>query len=366
MVHFQLTSRCNLRCPFCGQWGTDGFMKNEAPMELPFDVWKNAADSIAQYCRRHNLELPDICLWGGEPLLHPDFEEISAYLYACGFNLGVVTNGYLLPERVKSINPYFKTVYLSIDGPEQEHDRIRGCKGLWSRIAEGLVELDENIHTVVMCAITGSNVDILEKVPFAAGGLRVDSLLLQNLIFLDAENAADIKSWLQREFNQVSCHIDSWVDADPKAWVDRLPAILQRIETHIEKGTYPVKTEIRPKELTSKNILDWYRNPEKLENSFDDHCLSPVSHLSITAKGNVTPCVDFDAFSAGNILENDVMEIWNNEITRKYGKEINARHNRFCLRCPWRFNPLHQLDKKTAVEYRESNEKMRNYAIYCN
>ena len=70
---------------------------------------------------------------GGEPLLHPDIEEILKYIYEAGMRTRIYTNGYLITDRLielfKKLDVY--RVRISVDGKDSvTHDKIRGVQSL--------------------------------------------------------------------------------------------------------------------------------------------------------------------------------------------------------------------------------------------
>ena len=48
-VHFQITKRCNLRCWFCGQWGSQGSFAQKANEEMSFEDWRRVINSLQRY-----------------------------------------------------------------------------------------------------------------------------------------------------------------------------------------------------------------------------------------------------------------------------------------------------------------------------
>ena len=87
-VYLEITNSCNLNCPFCTNEKGNRF--------LDINDIKNYLDQIKPYCDYVYLHIL------GEPLLHPNFNEILDYLDEKQFNLQLVTNGTLL-NRYKDI-----------------------------------------------------------------------------------------------------------------------------------------------------------------------------------------------------------------------------------------------------------------------
>jgi MoaA/NifB/PqqE/SkfB family radical SAM enzyme len=92
MAHIIPIRRCNLACAYCNEY--DDFSK-----PVTTDVVISRINKLA------DLGTSIITLSGGEPLLHPDLDEIIAAMRHRGVMACMITNGYLLvPERVQRLN----------------------------------------------------------------------------------------------------------------------------------------------------------------------------------------------------------------------------------------------------------------------
>ena len=92
LAHIIPIRRCNLSCGYCNEY--DDFSK---PITL--DVMFRRIDRLAQF------GTSIITISGGEPLLHPQLEEIIRRIRQRGMIAGMITNGYLLtPARIQSLN----------------------------------------------------------------------------------------------------------------------------------------------------------------------------------------------------------------------------------------------------------------------
>src|ERR1700723_3301347 len=92
MAHIIPIRRCNLSCTYCNEY--DDFSP-----PVPKDVM------IDRINRRADLGTSILALSGGEPLLHPDLDEIIAAMRRRGVIAGMITNGYLLmPDPIQRLN----------------------------------------------------------------------------------------------------------------------------------------------------------------------------------------------------------------------------------------------------------------------
>ena len=78
--------RCNLACTYCNE-----FDDHSAP--VPTDTMLNRIDHLTR------LGTANIEISGGEPLLHPDLDDIIRRIRHNGALAGLITNGYLLNEK---------------------------------------------------------------------------------------------------------------------------------------------------------------------------------------------------------------------------------------------------------------------------
>ncbi|MBV8674620.1 MAG: radical SAM protein, partial [Acidobacteriaceae bacterium] len=84
--------RCNLSCTYCNEY-------DEVSKPVPLDEMFRRIDHLGR------LGTSIITISGGEPLLHPELDDIIRRIRANGALTGMITNGYLLiPERIQRLN----------------------------------------------------------------------------------------------------------------------------------------------------------------------------------------------------------------------------------------------------------------------
>jgi len=140
MAHIIPIRRCNLYCTYCNEY--DDFSK-PVPTET----------MIGRINRLADLGTGVITLSGGEPLLHPELDEIVRSMRRRGVLAAMITNGYLLtPDRVQRLNAAgLDHMQISIDNVMPDDVSKKSLKVL-DRKLQLLAEYAEfhvNINSVV-------------------------------------------------------------------------------------------------------------------------------------------------------------------------------------------------------------------------
>ncbi|MEO5345874.1 MAG: radical SAM protein [Magnetococcus sp. YQC-9] len=129
---FAITNRCNAQCRHCDIWQK---VEPATPLRL---------DEIERFFSRYP-HWAWIDLTGGEPFLRPDLlllvEAILKRVKRL-YHLHLPTNAVsptLTIQRIEAIlalNPPRLTISLSLDGPPDQHDLLRGVSGNWHGVME--------------------------------------------------------------------------------------------------------------------------------------------------------------------------------------------------------------------------------------
>src|SRR5262245_23798931 len=84
--------RCNIDCGYCNEYD-----KVSAP--VPTETLRRRIDKLA------DLGTSVVAFSGGEPMLHPDLDELIRYIRQRRMMAGLITNGYfLVPKRIQALN----------------------------------------------------------------------------------------------------------------------------------------------------------------------------------------------------------------------------------------------------------------------
>ncbi len=92
MAHIIPMRRCNLTCTYCNEYDTTS-------KPVPIETMKARIDHL------HRLGTTIVTISGGEPLLHPELDDLIRYIRSRGIITGMITNGYLLTaDRIQRLN----------------------------------------------------------------------------------------------------------------------------------------------------------------------------------------------------------------------------------------------------------------------
>lgn len=140
LAHLIATRRCNLACGYCNEF--DGHSE-----PVPTAVLLERVNRLAE------LGTSIITISGGEPLLHPELEEVIAGIRRRSMIAGMITNGYLLSRnRIRRLNAAgLDHLQISIDNLEPDEVSKKSLKVLDKKLRYLAEEANfhVNINTVL-------------------------------------------------------------------------------------------------------------------------------------------------------------------------------------------------------------------------
>ncbi|MDE2730151.1 MAG: radical SAM protein [Bacteroidota bacterium] len=272
LVSWNLTRKCNLRCPHC--YLSAG---KAADRELSTSECLGLLDEL------HALGTEMLILTGGEPLLRRDIYEIA--LKASGLGLWVVmgTNGVLVTPRVarRMVECGVKGVGISIDSIDPDrHNRFRGSPKAWQHSVRALeICKAEGLEVLVQTTVMKENYD---EIPALLDFAREHGAWAFNLYFL-------VQTGRGKTMTELT--------------PDATDAMLTRL--------VDAQTSYRPMLVRSKcapqfKQIAYARGRGGMESG---GCMAATEYCRITPEGDVTPCPYMDVV-AGSVLETSFTTIW--------------------------------------------------------
>ena len=109
LAHLIPMRRCNLACGYCNEYD-----HNSKPIDLA--IVQSRLDKLA------DLGTSIVTISGGEPMMHPELDQIIHHIRHRGMIAGLISNGYYFtPERIKRLNKAgLEYLQISIDNVEPD------------------------------------------------------------------------------------------------------------------------------------------------------------------------------------------------------------------------------------------------------
>jgi MoaA/NifB/PqqE/SkfB family radical SAM enzyme len=132
--------KCNLSCTYCSEF-------DDVSDPVPLEEMYRRIDKLAE------LGTTLIVISGGEPLLHPQLDDIILRIRSHGMIAGLITNGYLLvPDRIQRLNrARLDHLQISIDNVMPDDVSNKSLKVLDKKLQwlKEHAEFHVNINSVV-------------------------------------------------------------------------------------------------------------------------------------------------------------------------------------------------------------------------
>jgi MoaA/NifB/PqqE/SkfB family radical SAM enzyme len=132
--------RCNIDCRYCNEY-------DKVSPPVPAAVIIRRIDKLA------SLGTSVVAFSGGEPMLHPELDDLIRHIRRCGMMAGLITNGYyLVPKRIEALNRAgLDFLQISIDNVEPDDVSKKSLRLLDKKLQHlrAHAEFDVNINSVL-------------------------------------------------------------------------------------------------------------------------------------------------------------------------------------------------------------------------
>jgi MoaA/NifB/PqqE/SkfB family radical SAM enzyme len=132
--------RCNIDCGYCNEY-------DKVSPPVLTDVLRRRIVKLAE------LGTSVVAFSGGEPMLHPDLDDLVRHIRAHGMMAGLITNGYfLVPKRIEALNGAgLDFLQISIDNVEPDEVSKKSLRLLDKKLEalRDYASFDVNINSVL-------------------------------------------------------------------------------------------------------------------------------------------------------------------------------------------------------------------------
>jgi radical SAM protein with 4Fe4S-binding SPASM domain len=310
---FKLTYLCNLNCIMCGQ---GKYYKKFS--------YKNDYVSIEKILNQvEAFDFEKVYLWGGEPLLYPNFDKLLENLK--NKNVFITTNGLLLNKYAQDIIKNRVTeLTISLDGFEEIHEKIRGVNDIYKKILKNIQIINSvkkenksvfpivDLHIVVL---EDNYKTLYDFIKYIKENKLCRRVRIQLPMFFSENMIAEFHNYVDKKFSPISKKT-SW----SYFYVENFYIDYDILWNNIEK----IKKEF-------KNIVlfpnDYFLDKESLKNWFSNPnhenikvCKTSENRVNIEPNGDVIACPNFPETVCGNIHKESLKDILNNNIMTEHQK----------------------------------------------
>ena len=132
--------RCNIDCGYCNEY-------DKVSPPVATDLMRRRIDHLA------GLGTSVVAFSGGEPMLHPDLDDLIRQIRGHGMMAGLITNGYfLVPKRIHELNRAgLDFLQISIDNIEPDEVSKKSLRVLDKKLQhlKDHADFDVNINSVL-------------------------------------------------------------------------------------------------------------------------------------------------------------------------------------------------------------------------
>ena len=359
-VQLRVTNLCNLRCKMCGQWGDTGIFRSQSAAGAGDGALERARIveligakrqlALADYVRLLD-ELaparPIVSLFGGEPFLYPDILPLVREIKARGLTCTVITNGGRLESLARDlVEAGIDSIAVSIDGPAEVHNRIRGRSDSFEKAAAGIravARWQKELRAAVpfqmaILPVTELNLDSIRPALEALRELPLDTINVGLRWFVPPSVGAEYERVMREEFGVAAT---SWkgFDFDGRSIVatrGRQMADLVKMLKGLRRRRFLDSSVGRPwtsfvPEVPAERVPEYFTN---FAETFG-HSLCPVAwyFAQVEPDGDVTFCGDFPDYVIGNVRRQSFTEIWKGERAQKFRAKLAREPLPICARC---------------------------------
>ncbi|MEW6569848.1 MAG: radical SAM protein [Nitrospirota bacterium] len=289
-IQWHLTERCNLKCRHCYQTGA-------ATEEMSFieikEILGEISETFDEWMQAYSLDFSvSFNITGGEPFLRKDLYSILSEIEARGFDIYLLTNGILVDEfRARMLSDIgVKGVQVSMEGPEEIHDSIRG-KGSFSSSVRGIRHLVEaGLMVTLNVTLSSVNAQYFMDMVDMGVNLGAEKLGFSRLV-PSGRGEAMFKEMLDKQ---------------------KLEELYKKIFSS-EKGCQivtgdPVASQLREKPKNDGPLAGIIEQGD-MGDVPRGGCAAGVSGLTILPDGTMLPCRRLD-IPIGNIRKDSLREVW--------------------------------------------------------
>lgn len=151
-ANINLLGKCNANCYFCLGKDIPDLLNIHNQTQTHFREWSNFSKFL-ELCKEKNIKKIYLTGQNTDALCYKYFGELVEYIQGLGFDMGIRTNGYLIPEHINDIRKLRSGVGLSIHTLKPETNKmIMGREDIldWERLIPAIKSNTNHIRVAIV------------------------------------------------------------------------------------------------------------------------------------------------------------------------------------------------------------------------
>ncbi len=316
-----LTYRCTSRCKTCNIWKRGA----REDSELSWKEWKGVLGRLRDY------GVKTVEIFGGDALLRKDvIFEMIRFCSDNGIKTYFPTNSILMDRETAQalVESGLDTIYFSLDAIDSENDRVRGVSGTFEKVKRGIEYLvdarkgGEHPKIIICSTLSNLNYESFEDIVGFLQDYPVDAVYPRLVTEFSRRNidASVINSIGPDPYFVTSEERSHLFDGEQAR---RFLEIIERLKSDRKSGPY-----------INFQCIDFAPPAAFTHGEYGfRRCLVCTTLVTVTPRGDVTPCPFYPGYVLGNVGRRGLEEVWGNEGHREFIRLQRGNRIAICSNC---------------------------------
>lgn len=304
-------SACNCKCVMCDIWKANHQKREISPDRL-----------LQHVVDFRKLNVKEIVLSGGEPLMHSNLWKFCDELRKAGIKVTLLTTGLLLNRFALDVSRSIDEVIISLDGSREIHNQVRGVSHAYDKLADGvnsLRSMKPNMKVTARTVIQRYNFFDFTSIINSARQLGMDKIsFLAADISTTAFNRP--RPWGQDRISDVAL--------DKEEAVELEKIITDSFVSHAVEYASGFIAE-RPEKMLK--IVQYYKAINGLSEFPKVECNAPWISAVMESNGDVQPC--FFHHPYGNVSGRRLSDVLNSPEAIAFRRKLDVNKDPVCQKC---------------------------------
>jgi radical SAM protein with 4Fe4S-binding SPASM domain len=275
-------------------------------------------------------------IWGSEPLEHPEVLPLIEHIKEQQIYCQIMTRGSMLNSYAEKIVEWgVDELIICLDGPRQVYKSINPRSHVFDDMEAGVKAITSLRKKMKKkkplirgnTVITPDNYHYLDETRQILEELGFDTATFAHIFSVSEAMGQSFNRFFLDTFNSTA---DSWQRLKINTSGMEISALIREM-MRLKSRSKEVPVDFFPA-LKAWQISDFYKTPDF--SAGIDRCQVPWFIANVLENGNIVPCVDYPDLAVGNMRDDTLLSIWNNEEMKHFRTEL-VRYGKFpvCSKC---------------------------------